>query len=163
MACYGELAPRILPRPSSAPAGDKLPHYIPLPPTPLDSGLRRNDRWDAGTTSAGAVECGHTGGRVTSSRIGVRDMLSYQSLVPAGAGTSGCEDPESWFSTVNRHGGFCHTHPDPSGGQAPARHYFVDYEMPIGISGRVRTRLDYAGGEFRANNWGMEIEMPIGM
>ena len=40
-----------------------------------------------GTTSGGAVECGHTRCHVTSSRIGVRDMLSYQSLMPAGAGT----------------------------------------------------------------------------
>ena len=28
-----------------------------------------------------------TEGRITSSRIGVRDMLSYQSFIPAGAGT----------------------------------------------------------------------------
>ena len=51
MAWYGELAPRILPRPSSAPAGDKPPHYIPLSP-PLwipapyrgtGQALRRND------------------------------------------------------------------------------------------------------------------------
>ena len=28
MAWYSESAPRILPRPSSAPAGDKPPHYI---------------------------------------------------------------------------------------------------------------------------------------
>ena len=32
-------------------------------PHPLDSGLRRNDEWEAGLTSAGAVECGHTRGR----------------------------------------------------------------------------------------------------
>ena len=32
----------------------------------------------AGTTSAGAVEFRHARGGLTSSRIGVRDMLSYQ-------------------------------------------------------------------------------------
>ena len=47
-------------------------------PSPLDSGLRRNDEWEAETTSGGAVECGHNRGRATSSRIGVRDMLSYE-------------------------------------------------------------------------------------
>ena len=52
MAWYGELAPRILPRPSSAPAGGLVQApalHSPLP-TPLDSGLRRNDdpgdSWD---------------------------------------------------------------------------------------------------------------------
>ena len=41
------------------------------------------------------------------SRIGVRDMLSYQSLMPAGAGTPRYEKPELWFGTANWHGGFC--------------------------------------------------------
>ena len=34
------------------------------------------------------------GGGSDSSRIGVRDMLSYQSLMPAGAGTPRYENPE---------------------------------------------------------------------
>ena len=117
------------------PSGGQAPalHFrIPAPWIPAFAGMINGG---PETTSGGAVECGHNRGRVTSSRIGVRDMLSYQSLMPAGAGTSGCEDPKFWFSSVNRRGGFCHTHPYPSGGQAPttALHYFVDDAMPIDI------------------------------
>ena len=57
-------------------------HNPPL----LDSGLRRNDDWGAGLTKA-CREWRMRGCRSRPSRIGVRDMLSYQSLVPAGAGT----------------------------------------------------------------------------
>ena len=32
--------------------------FVPSPATPLDSGLRRNDEWEAELPSAGAVECG---------------------------------------------------------------------------------------------------------
>ena len=59
------------------------------------------------------------GGGNHSSRIGVRDMLSYQSLVPAGAGTPRYEKPELWLGTARWHRGFCHAPPAPSGGQAP--------------------------------------------
>ena len=52
-------------------------------------------------------------------------MFSYQSLMPAGAGTPRCEKRELWLGTANRHGGVCHPHPDPSGGQAPALHFPV--------------------------------------
>ena len=45
--------------------------HSPLP-TPLDSGLRRNDDWGAGLTSARGFYGSH------QSRIGVRDTLSYQ-------------------------------------------------------------------------------------
>ena len=59
-----------------------------LPPAPLDSGFRRNDDWwVAGMTGlAGATETHERDGK-HSSRIGVRDMPSYQSPMPAGAGT----------------------------------------------------------------------------
>ena len=66
------------------------------------------------------------GGRLEgASRIGVRDMLSCQSLMPAGAGTPRYEKPELWRGTANWHGGFCHAVPDPSGGQAPALHFLI--------------------------------------
>ncbi len=35
-------------------SGQSLAAVLP-PPTPLDSGLRRNDDWGAGMTSAGAI------------------------------------------------------------------------------------------------------------
>ena len=47
------------------------------------------------------------------SRIGVRDMLSYQLPVPDGAGTPRHEKPELWFGTANWHGGFCYVPPRP--------------------------------------------------
>ncbi len=53
------------------------------------------------------------------SRIGVRDMLSYQSLMPAGAGTPGYEKRELWFGTANRHGVFCCAPPRPLRGTSP--------------------------------------------
>ena len=41
------------------PSGGQAP-ALHSPSPLLDSGLRRNDEWGAGTTSEGAVECGHT-------------------------------------------------------------------------------------------------------
>ena len=70
-----------------------LPH-----PSLLDSGLRRND------------ETGRSNGC---------HLFSYQSLMPAAAGTPRYEKPELWFGTANWHGGFCHAPRRPSGGQAP--------------------------------------------
>ena len=76
---YGEFAPRILPRPSSAPAGDKplasrslRPHHIPLSPPlwiPAFAGMtiRKIDGIPR-----------HNRSGVGASRIGVRDMISYQ-------------------------------------------------------------------------------------
>ena len=72
--------------------------------SPLDSRLRGNDEMSGGSLS----------------RIGVRDMLSYQSLVPAGAGTPRYEKPELWFGTENWHGGFCHAPPRPQRGTSPS-------------------------------------------
>ena len=62
MGWYGELTPRILPRPTSAPAGDKPPHYIsPSPPLwiPAFAGMTNGgperqveESWSAGTIEA---------------------------------------------------------------------------------------------------------------
>ena len=52
-------------------------------------------------------------------------MLSYQSPMPAGAGTPRYEKPELWLGTTNWHGGFCDAPPRPSGGQAPALHFLI--------------------------------------
>ena len=59
-------------------------------PSPLDSRFRGND---------GACR-----------RFG-RRVFSYQSLIPAGAGTSRYEEPELWLGAANWHGGFCHAPP----------------------------------------------------
>ena len=67
--------------------------------------------WGAGTTSAGAVASRHN-------RSGV-GAFSYQSLMPASAGTPRYENPELRFRRANSHGGFATPHPGPSGGQAP--------------------------------------------
>ena len=53
-------------------------------------------------------------------------MLSYESVMPAGAGTPRYEEPELWLGTADWHGGIPATpHPDPSGGQAPALHFLI--------------------------------------
>ena len=43
-------------------------------------------------------------------------MLSYQSLMPAGAGTPRYEKLELWHGTANWHRGFCHAPPPPQRG-----------------------------------------------
>ena len=69
-------------------------------PSPLDSRFRENDEF------------------------GVRDMLSYQSLVPAGAGTPRYENWVHWL--MEGSGVVCATHPTPGWGQAPALHFSCD-------------------------------------
>ena len=63
------------PRPS--PSWGQAPALQSPLPTPLDSGLRRNDEWGAGLAK-GCREWRMRGCRSGLSRIGVRDMLSYQ-------------------------------------------------------------------------------------
>ena len=70
------------------------------------------------TGLAGATETHERDGKHPS-RIGVRDMLSYQSLMLAGAGTRRYEKPEMRFGTANWHGGFCHAPPRPQRGTSP--------------------------------------------
>ena len=97
VAWYGELAPRIPPRPSSAPAGDKPPHYIPPSPL-LDSGLRR-------MTKSVAVVCFH-------SNRSCRLAPAHQGMESRSCGL------------VRRIGTADSATPllRPSGGQAPALH-----------------------------------------
>ena len=59
------------------------------------------------------------------SPIRIRDMLSYQSLMPAGAGTPRCEKPELWLGAANLHGGVCHALPPAQRGTSP-RATFAD-------------------------------------
>ena len=53
-------------------------------------------------------------------------MLSYQSLMPAGAGTPRYEKPELWFGTAKLARRILpRPDPDPCGGQAPALHFLI--------------------------------------
>ena len=68
------------------------------------------------------------------SRIGVRDMLSYESLMPAGAGTPRYEEPELWLGTADWHGGFCYAPPRPQRGTSPRAtfsHSAIDHRSTI--------------------------------
>ena len=67
---------------------------------------------------------GVAGRRRNSSRIGVRDMLSYQSVMPAVAGTPRYENWVHWL--MEGSGVVCAAHPAPSWGQAPALHFSCD-------------------------------------
>ena len=83
---------RVLPGRRVVFAGDKPQRYISL----ATLGCRC---W---VTVVGVV-----GRRRNPSRIGVQDMLSYQSPMPAVAGTPRYGKRELWFGTANRHGRFC--------------------------------------------------------
>ena len=50
-----------------------------------------------------------------------RSLFSYQSLMPAAAGTPRDEKPELWVGTADS----ATPHLDPGGGQAPALHFVV--------------------------------------
>ena len=105
-------------RTSGALGGGQSPALQSPLPTPLDSGLRGNDDWGAGLTK-GCREWRMRGCWSSLSRIGVRDMLSYQSPMPAVAGTPRCEKPKLCFGMKNWHGGFCHAPPRPQRGTSP--------------------------------------------
>ena len=47
-------------------------------------------------------------------------MLSYQSLIPASAGTPRCQKLELWLGLANWHGGFCRAPPRPQRGTSPS-------------------------------------------
>ena len=88
-------------------------------PSPLDSRFRENDEF------------------------GVRDMLSYQSLMPAGAGTPGFEKPALWLSTANWHGRFCHAPPRPLRGTSPRAtfsHSAIGHQSTIRHASPVESR-----------------------
>ena len=81
------------------------------------------------------------GGRLEgASRIGVRDMLSCQSPMPAGAGTPRYEKPELWLGTANWHGGFCHAPTPTLAGDKPLAsrslrpHYISPLPAPLDSS-----------------------------
>ena len=93
-------------------------------------------RMGAGTTSGGAVECGHTRGRVTSSRIRVRTCSRTNRSSRASAGTPRYEKLELWLGTANWHSGLCHAPPRPQQGTSPhATGFWLSperrYEGPI--------------------------------
>ena len=52
--------------------------------------------------------------------------FSYQSLMPAGAGTPRYEKLELWLGTANWHRGFCHAPPPPQRGTSPSPRVVFD-------------------------------------
>ena len=154
MVLCGELAPRILPLPSSAPAGDKplasrslRPRYIGLGEIVADfstdvlpRGIRAWIPASAGKTIAGI------GGFRSHDPRRVRSF-SYQLLIPACAGTPRNDKPASWVGSANWHGGFCHSPTDPSGGQAPALHS----PLPAPLDSGLRRNDEW---EARKDDWG---------
>ncbi len=86
-----------------------------------------------------ATVVGLAGRRLNPSRIGVRDMLSYQSLMPAAAGTPRFEKPELWRGTANWHGGFCYTPTPPLCGTSPRATGFRPSPERRGPSGKPAT------------------------
>ena len=147
---YGESARWVLPRPSSAPAGDKSlasrslrPHYIPPSPPlwiPAFAGM-----------TIGKIDGipRHYRSRVTSSRIGVRDMLSDQSLMPAGAGTPRYEKLELWLGTANWHRGFCHAPPPPQRATSPSPREVFDrttFPLPTPLDSGLRRNDELGAG-----------------
>ncbi len=147
MAWYGELAPRILPRPTSAPAGDKPPHYTILfrhlpsvynpvcrgmrmtagcwghlchPLRPLDSGFRRSDE------SGGYP--GSWSGTCFRSNRSCRQGPAHQGM-------------KSWSCGLVRRIGTADSATPllrPSGGQAPALHFLIPPSTIGPRLGRIR-------------------------
>ena len=69
-------------------------------------------------------------------------MLSYQLLVPAGAGTPRYEKRELWFDTANWHGGFLlRATPTPAGDKPPR------YIFSFRPRRSVYNSAGFAGGE----------------
>ena len=93
--------------------------------------------------SLATLDCPGLGGWFAGrrrSRIGVRDMLSYQSPMPAAAGTPRYEKPELCLGTTNWHAGFCDAPPRPQRGTCP-RATFAHSARPLDNSAR------FAGGK----------------
>ena len=86
------------------------------------------------------------GGGNHSSRIGLRDMLSYQSLMPAGAATPRYENWVHWL--MEGSGVVSAPHPTPSWGQAPALHPPLPTPLDSGFrrNDELRGRTDECGG-----------------
>ena len=57
-------------------------------------------------------------------------MLSYQSLMPAGAGTPRYEKLELWLGAANWHGGFCHAPHPTQRGTSPSPRISPHYIPP---------------------------------
>ena len=120
MVWNSELARRILPGPCSAPAGDKpLALHFPAP-TPLDSGLRRDDEWGAGLTAGDREQMDLVVGKGTS-------VTPAPGPDPTPAGDEpphyiDCRETEneltSWRVRDFRNAG-ARARPYPSGGKAP--------------------------------------------
>ena len=119
---YISLDSRLSVSPARLPHGPgwgQAPALQPPLPTlwiPASAGMTSggDSRTDAGMTGPTVVA-----GTIHGTRIGVRESFSYQSPMPAAAGTPRYEKPELWFGAANWHGGFCHAPPRPQRGTSP--------------------------------------------
>ncbi len=69
--------------------------------------------------------------------------FSYQSSMPAAAGTPRYEKPELWLGTTNWHGGFCDAPPRPQRGTSPRAtfsHSAIDHRFTIRHVSPVESR-----------------------
>ena len=133
-------------------------------PSAMGLGLGRIRRWRAGVeVDWRVVAFGQSRGHVTSSRIGVRDMLSHQSLMLAGAGTPRYENSELRFYAATSHGGFLPCPgPTPAGDKPP---HYISQSPPTWIPAfagmtnvgvRWRTRKPFKGIFVPMTNGGPE-------
>ena len=75
--------------------------------------------------------------------------FSYQSLMPAGAGTPRYERLELWFFAANSHGGFCHAQPRPQRGTSPSPREVFDrttFPIPTPLDSGLRRNDDWGAG-----------------
>ena len=69
-------------------------------------------------------------------------MLSYQSPMPAGAGTPRYERPELPFHEANSHRAFCHAHSPPQRGTSPR----ATFPRPTPLDSGLRRGMTIWGG-----------------
>ena len=84
-------------------------------------------------------------------------MLSYESQMPAAAGTRRSEKPELWFGTANRPGGFCHAPPRRQWGTSPS--HYMPLSPPLWIPAfagmTIRRASVYPGSVYPGSESGM--------
>ena len=116
------------------------PHPSGFPPAIGGYGtyLRGNDVRGTGLASARAEVCGHSRGRVT--------LFSYQSFIPAAAGTPRYENQSRGLVQRIGTADSATPHTDPCGGQALALHFPIPTPLDSGLR-----RSDDSGRHFRTN------------
>ena len=84
--------------------------------------------------------------------------FSYESLMPAGAGTLRYEELKLWLGTANWHGGFCYAPPRPLRGTSPRATFS---HSAIGHRPSVYNSARFARGEPALRLSGGHVFVPI--